>query len=40
MRLPQRRYVADNANQAVTECLATHYQGLNVDSVGRYFFEP
>lgn len=40
MRLPQRRYVADNANQAVTECLATHYQGLNVDSVGRYFSEP
>lgn len=39
MKLPKRCYVADSANQAVTECLANHYQGLNVNSVGWYVSE-
>ncbi len=40
MKLPKRRYVANSANEAVTECLATYYKGLDVDSVGWYVSEP
>lgn len=32
MKLPKRVYVADSTNQAVTETLATYYQGLGVES--------
>ncbi|MEO8493852.1 MAG: FHA domain-containing protein [Planctomycetota bacterium] len=39
MKLPKRRYVAESANQAVTETLATYYQGLDVGAVGRYASE-
>ena len=39
MKLPKRRYVADSANQAVSETLATYYEGLKLDSAGWHISE-
>lgn len=40
MKLPKREYVADSANQAVSETLATYYQGLGIDSPNWNLSKP